>query len=749
MESNLPVAAGSEVNLRDYLDVLRRRKAIILQTFVVVLAVGVFTTLLSKPVYETSAKLLVATAAPSMSIVTSDNPLATLMGGSQVDNLATQIEVLNSGPFMTSVFEQVGQPASGDTADQSVRISQVGSTNVVQVTVQSRDPQYAAKLANTIVTLHNQQSRRLAGQSLDEALEFVKIQSAAWQEKLDQAERALQVFRKKHHADEADLKRQAEQQAKLTELEAKHRELDYNLQLAVARKQELQAQLATEPAEEPVELKRPNPKRERLAARLLEEEERLEGLREQFTDSSTVIYDQKQKIAALEARLKAMDPHLREQALQANADHQQLRAELKANDAQIREFGQQKARLIALLGPAGSRARARSEGWELELASLERERAAAEKVYLNFAERARDLEIRQKAKTATNRIIETAPVPSVPIRPKKATNILLTIALATCLGLAMAFLQEYLDDRINSPEDADRAAHLPLLGYVPAIADAEPTVVTNLPARSHVAEAYRTLRSSIGFAAVDGELKTLMVTSASKGEGKTVTSLNLAIAMALDGKNVILVDADLRRPNVHKQLKMVQGPGLTDVLVGQRAILDVLQQTEVAGLRVLTSGPIPPNPAELLNSAPMDRVIEELQGYADIVIFDTAPVLPVSDSLVLGSKLDGVVLVVYAGETKKAAIKHTRELLDRARARTVGLVFNRVPQRKGGYYYYYYYYGGYYEEGPGAANGSSPRREKRKRRRTSPEEEGTPAAGARRESQRSATATHDSEEEES
>lgn len=144
----------------------------------------------------------------------------------------------------------------------------------------------------------------------------------------------------------------------------------------------------------------------------------------------------------------------------------------------------------------------------------------------------------------------------------------------------------------------------------------------------------------------------------------------------------------------------------------------------------------------------MDRVIEQLQSHADIVIFDTAPVLPVSDSLVLGSKLDGVVLVVYAGETKKSAIKHTRELLDRARARTVGLVFNRVPQRKGGYYYYYYYYGGYYEEGPGAPEGAASRRERRKRRRTSPEE-GAPATEARREDQRSATATHDSDEEES
>src|SRR5688572_2409095 len=135
MESNLPVAAGMEVNLRDYLDVLRRRKAIILQTFVVVLAVGVFTTLLSKPVYETSAKLLVATSTPTMSIVSSENPLASIFNSSQPDSLATQIEVLNSGPFMTSVYEQVGQPSGGDAAEQSVKIAQVGGTSVIQVTV--------------------------------------------------------------------------------------------------------------------------------------------------------------------------------------------------------------------------------------------------------------------------------------------------------------------------------------------------------------------------------------------------------------------------------------------------------------------------------------------------------------------------------------------------------------------------------------------------------------------------------------
>jgi capsular exopolysaccharide synthesis family protein len=262
---------------------------------------------------------------------------------------------------------------------------------------------------------------------------------------------------------------------------------------------------------------------------------------------------------------------------------------------------------------------------------------------------------------------------------------------------------------------------LPLLGHVPAIPDREPTVVTNLPARSHVAEAYRTLRSSIGFAAVEGSLRTMMVTSASKGEGKTVTSLNLAIAMALDGKRVILVDSDLRRPSIHKRLNLPQGPGLTDVLVGQAEVEEVLNATEVAGLRVMTAGPIPPNPAELLNSAPMDRLIEQLRDLADVVIFDSAPCIPVSDSIVLSPKVDGVVLVVHAGETKKAAVKHTREMLDRARARTLGIVFNRVPQRRGGYYYYYYYYyGGYYEEGA-EDRGRRGRRERRRAASQGPE----------------------------
>jgi capsular exopolysaccharide synthesis family protein len=212
-----------------------------------------------------------------------------------------------------------------------------------------------------------------------------------------------------------------------------------------------------------------------------------------------------------------------------------------------------------------------------------------------------------------------------------------------------------------------------------------------LPSHSPIAESYRSLRSSISFAAIDAPLRTMIVTSSHPGEGKSTTSVNLAIAMALEGRRVILVDADLRRPSLYRVLDLPSAPGLTDVLLGNQKVADALRNTQVTGLRVLTSGPIPPNPAELLNSGPMTALIGELRGMADIVIFDTPPCLPVTDAQVLAAKVEGVLLVAALGEARKAEVKHAKELFDRAHARTVGLIFNKINESSSGYYYYYYY----------------------------------------------------------
>ena len=381
--------------------------------------------------------------------------------------------------------------------------------------------------------------------------------------------------------------------------------------------------------------------------------------------------DAERQLASLKKQLKSADKWLDDDMPRANPLADTLQAKIAEADGEIRGIEAQKAHLEGELAPMRGPVESLAS-WETELAALQRERDEAEKQWLSLEDKRRDLDIRDRNRAEVeppDRNRRACPLD--PVRPKKAANIMLSIALATCLGLAMAFLQEYLDDRINSPEDADRTAHLPLLGHVPVIPTTEPTVVTNLPARSHVAEAYRTLRSSIGFAAVDGELKTLMVTSPSKGEGKTVTSLNLAIAMALDGKKVILVDADLRRPSVHKQAKSPQGPGLTDVLVGQKNAEEVLNPTEVVGLRVMTAGPIPPQPGqtpEFAADGPDHRATAGPRGRGGL---RHGPLHPCLGQHRAFEQVDGVILVVHAGEMKKAAVKHTREMLDRARARAL------------------------------------------------------------------------------
>jgi polysaccharide biosynthesis transport protein len=277
-------------------------------------------------------------------------------------------------------------------------------------------------------------------------------------------------------------------------------------------------------------------------------------------------------------------------------------------------------------------------------------------------------------------------------------NLLFASLAGLFFGICMAFLQEFLDDRINSPEDVDRLVGLPGLAHIALIPGEASKLISTLDTHSPITESYRGLRSAITFSSIEAPISTLLVSSTSKGEGKSLTSANLAIAMAFEGRRVVLVDADLRRPNVHRLLDLPPNPGLTDVLAGQATLEEALQPTPVAGLTVLTAGTIPPNPAELLNSEPMDRLIDALRMCSDVILFDTPPCLPVTDAQVLSSKVDGVVMVVEVGEARKAALQHAKRLFDQAHARTLGIVFNKIAEHAAEGYYYYGR--GYYPDEP-------------------------------------------------
>ncbi|WP_395939743.1 CpsD/CapB family tyrosine-protein kinase [Bacillus sp. 03113] len=217
------------------------------------------------------------------------------------------------------------------------------------------------------------------------------------------------------------------------------------------------------------------------------------------------------------------------------------------------------------------------------------------------------------------------------------------------------------------------------------------TLITMLDPKSPISEQYRTIRTNIIFSSVDQEMRTILITSAGPEEGKSTTTANLAVVFAQQGKKVLLVDADLRKPTAHYTFNLLNTTGLTSVLTNQTSLVNVFKNTDVNNLYVLTSGPIPPNPSELLGSNAMDRFIEEALREFDLVLFDTPPVLVVSDAQVLANKCDGSVLVVGSGIVEKEAALKTKEVLASSKAKILGVVLNNKKRSKASNYYYYNY----------------------------------------------------------
>jgi protein-tyrosine kinase len=218
----------------------------------------------------------------------------------------------------------------------------------------------------------------------------------------------------------------------------------------------------------------------------------------------------------------------------------------------------------------------------------------------------------------------------------------------------------------------------------------ERNLITLDDPKSPISEQYRTIRTNIQFSFIDETMRSLMITSSSPSEGKSTTAANLAIVFAQQGKKVLLIDADLRKPTVHYTFRLNNYTGLTSVLTRSSSLLSACQETNVENLYVLTSGPIPPNPAELLSSKMMDNCLQEIYEAFDLIIFDTPPVLAVTDAQILANKCDGTILVVASGKTEIDAAVKAKELLTAANAKLLGVVLNQRKLREGHYYYYEY-----------------------------------------------------------
>jgi non-specific protein-tyrosine kinase len=344
-----------------------------------------------------------------------------------------------------------------------------------------------------------------------------------------------------------------------------------------------------------------------------------------------------------------------------------------------------------------------------------------------------NIELAEAGSGATITIVSPATSPRLPIKPKVMANTLLAAFVGGVLAVGIALLIEYMDDTVKTPDDL-RAVDLNLLAAVQRVGrdrkngrkNGAQELYTMGQPRSMVSESYRTLRTNLQFSSLDKPLRSLVVTSALASEGKTTTAANLAVVLAQDGKRVVLVDADLRRPNLHRLFDLPNRTGLTTALVDEQAAIDGhLRTAGIENLRLLTAGPIPPNPQEMLGSGRMAELLEHLRQQFDVVLLDTPPSLAVADANVLAARADAVMLVVNTSQTRRAALQQAVEGLRKVGANIVGGVLNMVPSRKGdGYYYqyYYYYYSDYRQEEERSGGQGQSRRPGTRGRRSRPSE---------------------------
>ena len=299
-------------------------------------------------------------------------------------------------------------------------------------------------------------------------------------------------------------------------------------------------------------------------------------------------------------------------------------------------------------------------------------------------------------------IVEPATTPTTPISPNVMQTVLVAVAIGLGLAVGGAFLIEYLDDTVQSAEELTRLSELPFMGGIARIAGEGYTnkLITAEHPLSSISEAYRLLRTNIKLSSVDRPLGTLMVTSSGPVEGKSVTLANLGVVFAEADMKVAIVDTDLRRPVQHNIFGLRNDKGLSDAILDPAAeIMDYTQRTEVENLILLACGQIPPNPSELLASDRFGQLMADLQGHVDMVLFDSPPALVVADAKVLGSRVDGVLLITDQGRTRRAMARRVSEELRAARVNVLGAVLNRVATSGAGYHYYNHYSRYYRDEG--------------------------------------------------
>lgn len=437
-----------------------------------------------------------------------------------------------------------------------------------------------------------------------------------------------------------------------------------------------------------------------LQTRVDQAEEQIAALEGQITSLSTEILqkqienvqaqmtDVQSQINAIKLDMSEIDPF---------SESEVDRARLANDQAKIDELSpilslyQEIYTQLVVLGKTSDSGEASS----VDLDRLKTTLNLYQQIYISSINSLETLRLSKAQSTPTVMQVETANKPTTPISPKPVQSALLAAAIGLFVTAGFAFLVEFLDDTLKTPDDIKDLLDTPVIGFIGELKnnpkqgeDSLGVFVAKNP-RSPVAEAFRSLRTNLEYSSVDDPARIILVTSSGESEGKSTVAANLAIVEAQSGKNVIIIDADMRRPKVHVQFNKSNRRGLSDVVTGKLRIEDVVKTyDQVENLSIITCGTIPPNPSELLGSERMSQTLKDLEERYDLVVIDTPPMI-VSDAQILSGKVDGVIFVVIPGQTRAIAALRPIEELHRIGSHVLGIVANKIPKSRD------YYYGGY------------------------------------------------------
>ncbi len=683
------------LGLPDYIRILSKRKWFILVVTAVATLVGGLYALSSERVYEATALVMIkqrpqgffwvtgaeANMAPNVAMQT----YARIVRSSAVTDLA--VDHLQNLPSEARIIATSGEIKS----TLSVGVIEPDLLRIDATSPDERKARYFANYAAMAFVDVNTEDRQAESTT---AREFLETQVAAYEDDLEQIIQQMTTLARQSGF--VDIDSEITQAVNsLASYQDQQRLAQRDLLAAEARLQELEAVRADQGDVLVGEAVVPNPEWQALQNTLISTRLELQRLQSQYTDGHPLVLDQRALASDLEQRMANTPQLIDAESARANPATAGIENEIKSARLAIEEAQARIGAAGGVLGTIRDQIRDLPEARQ-QWQSLTDRLNAARDAYLSLQRELRQARLAEaiSAKQGNAQVVDRAE-DAREIQASLSRSLVFAGALGLFVGLSLAVLLEALDDTIYSVEDLQRVTDLYLLGIIPLRSDEAGPLVTIDAPKSPPAEAYRTLRSNIRFSLFDRPATTFLVTSAGSGEGKSVTAANLAVAHAQSGVSVILVDTDLRRPVMHRLFEVDTEVGVTNVVVGDLDVAGALSDTEVPGLRLLTSGPLPPNPAELLESEQMSRMIEQLTELADLVIFDSPPAVMLTDATILASKLDRTIVVAESGQITERALSDVERLFRHARADILGIVLNKLRVTGGDYYYYYYYY--YYD----------------------------------------------------